>query len=577
MGDVMRLLVCVFLLGLLPGAAFAADNDCPVPINGGLKGEPGNNQDTPFHSLAVDPTNPNIVYVGTEANGIFKTTDGGQSWSRLRNGLKCTIAHTFYSQIFDIAVDPRNPQTLYASAINGPGPSSPTSYPSASGGVYKSTDGGTTWVQKNTGLASTYVTYVLPDSATPNKLYAVVGGLRATYPVYPGPFVNGGIYVSADGAETWAPLALPSGLETNIFIDAVLRGNDQRRIYASGQIHSGEAPKAYGLLQSTDGGATWSVSNPDGETVSGFDVFKGDPNIVYANVASGHRAYKSVDGGATWSATGPAIFFGVVRVHPTNSQVVYFTGGGGSIWKSTDGLGSVQQVYADTALASDQYVTDIEIAPSNGNVIWAAAKGYYLYRSGDGGATWSKFTGVRELVYGKSAIDFSNAPVTSLTPARFTGGTVSSFLRVHNPGNSAGTIQVQVRDDRGTVLGTFTREIAARSAPQFPMTQIESEASIAIPTRVGAFAQFDIRANFDGSAQHVAYDSTLGVLTNFSVCRSAATGASAVVVSATTAINVHSSKIPTIPSRITLGHYADNVLSGVTSDMGPRCAFRAQP
>lgn len=641
----MRLLLCLLLLVGMP--ARAAENDCPTPINGSLKGEAGNNQDTPFHSLAVDPSNPAVAYVGTEANGIFKTTDGGQNWTRLRNGLKCTIAHTFYSQMFDIAVDPTTPQTLYAAAINGPGPVSPVTNPSASGGVYKSTDGGVTWVQKNSGLASTYVTYVLVDATTPNRLYAVVGGLRATYPVYPGPFVNGGIYVSTDGAESWSPLTLPSGLETNIFIDAVLRGADQRRIFASGQVHSGEAPTAYGLLRSSDGGATWSLSNPAGETVQGFDVSKSDPDVVYANVASGRRAHRSTDGGTTWTATGPTIFFGVLRVHPSDSQTVYFTGSAGSIWKSSDGLASVQQVYADAALAPDQYVTDIEIAPSNGNVIWAAAKGYFVYRSSDGGATWTKFTGVRELVYGKTAVDFSNAPATSIAPVRFTGGAVTSYLRVHNPGSTAGTVQVQVRDELGTLLGTFTREVGAHTAPQFAMSQIEADAALVIPTRAGAFAQFEIRANFDGTAQHVAFDSTLGVLTNLSICRSAATGLSAATVSSTSAVNVHSSRIATIPgqivlangdsapataaldvydagtgdfigrwtspsipasgarvvpigqiesemnftpttqyhlilslvgtSRITLGHYADNVTTGVRSDMGPRCSFRAQP
>ena len=138
------------LLAPLPALAAAADtNDCPTPINGPLKGQSGNNRDDVFHSLAIDPADPNTVYVGTEANGIFKTTDRGQTWTRLRTGLKCTIAHSFYSQIFDIAIDPANRQTLYASAINGPGPSSPVTYPSASGGVYKSTDGGATWTQKN--------------------------------------------------------------------------------------------------------------------------------------------------------------------------------------------------------------------------------------------------------------------------------------------------------------------------------------------------------------------------------------------------------------------------------------------
>ena len=77
-------------------------------------------------------------------------------------------SETGYSQIFDIAIDPTNPQVLYASTINGPGPATPHTFPSGSAGIYKSTDGGLTWTQKNEGLSNTYVTYVLIDSTNPN-------------------------------------------------------------------------------------------------------------------------------------------------------------------------------------------------------------------------------------------------------------------------------------------------------------------------------------------------------------------------------------------------------------------------
>lgn len=93
----MRFLVLLAVLALASVGAKADSNDCPTPINGSLKGTAGNNQDTPFHSLIVDPSDPAVAYVGTEGNGIFKTTNGGATWTRLRNGLKCTIAHTFYS------------------------------------------------------------------------------------------------------------------------------------------------------------------------------------------------------------------------------------------------------------------------------------------------------------------------------------------------------------------------------------------------------------------------------------------------------------------------------------------------
>src|SRR3954469_23250326 len=122
----MRLAVLLAAPALICAApAFAQSIDCPNPINGTLKGEAGNDQDNMFHSLAVDPVDENIVYVGTETNGIFKTTDRGLTWVRLRNGLKCTTTHTFYPEVYDIAVDPANHNTVYAATVAGPGPASP--------------------------------------------------------------------------------------------------------------------------------------------------------------------------------------------------------------------------------------------------------------------------------------------------------------------------------------------------------------------------------------------------------------------------------------------------------------------
>src|SRR6185436_8804049 len=145
-----------------------------------------------------------------------------------------------------------------------------------------------------------------------NRLYAVVGGLRASFPAGSNTFYNGGVYLSTNGGDSWSALAIPSGVETNTFRHATLAGADQRTIYASAEIHQGDAATAYGLIRSTDGGASWTASlNPPGELVLGFDVSKQNANLIYANLQSGQRARKSTDGGATWTSIGPQIFFGV--------------------------------------------------------------------------------------------------------------------------------------------------------------------------------------------------------------------------------------------------------------------------
>ncbi|HAL57230.1 MAG TPA: hypothetical protein DCP63_12370, partial [Bacteroidetes bacterium] len=217
----------VFVLSLLliSGYAFAQNDSCLTEINGALKGGPGNVQDHMFHSLTIDPKNENIVYAGTETNGMFKTTDAGRTWMRLRQGLKCTANQTGYSQILDIAIDPNNSNILYASTVNGPGPAGNPLSPSSSGGVYKSTDGGLTWHQKVSGLSNTYAQYVLIDPVNPNRLLVGIGGLKSTFSQTLNTFFEGGIYFSTSAGDTWTPLSLPAGMSTNVFVDMVIRGS----------------------------------------------------------------------------------------------------------------------------------------------------------------------------------------------------------------------------------------------------------------------------------------------------------------------------------------------------------------
>ena len=256
---------------------YSQTNDCPVEINGSRRGEPGNIQDNMFHSLAIDPTNENVVYAGTEANGIFKTTDGGTRWMRLRRGLKCTAQHNSYSQIFDIAIDPANAQTLYASAVNGPGPPAPVTYPSASAGVYKSTDGGLTWTQYTSGFTNTYTCYVLVDSTNPNRLYAGIGGVRSTFPPTLGQFFDGGLWLSTNGGTSWSSLSLPTGVNTNVPMNLVILGANQQTIYASWQLHRNDSTTAYRQTKSTDAGQTWGFINPPGRLVYSLNYRRDAP------------------------------------------------------------------------------------------------------------------------------------------------------------------------------------------------------------------------------------------------------------------------------------------------------------
>jgi photosystem II stability/assembly factor-like uncharacterized protein len=126
-------------------------------------------------SIAVHPTRPNTVWVGTRHEGILRSTDGGQTWTR-----SADIPIQF--DVRALLVDPGNPRVLYA-GIEG-------------GAVFKSTDGGQTWAMRNTGLGSETWVYALAIDRTITPAILYLGGFD--------PNGHGAVYRSADGASSWS-------------------------------------------------------------------------------------------------------------------------------------------------------------------------------------------------------------------------------------------------------------------------------------------------------------------------------------------------------------------------------------
>ena len=102
-------------------------------------------------AVAVDPANPATVYAGTASGGVFKSTNGGASWSAANSGLAST-------GVAALAIDPSSTATLYAAGGD-------------EGGVFKSTDGGARWAAINSGLSATSTRALAIDPSTPTTLY----------------------------------------------------------------------------------------------------------------------------------------------------------------------------------------------------------------------------------------------------------------------------------------------------------------------------------------------------------------------------------------------------------------------
>jgi photosystem II stability/assembly factor-like uncharacterized protein len=255
-------------------------------------------------AIAVAPSDPDVVYVGSGeglhrpdlsiGDGIYKSIDAGKTWRHL--GLPDA------QQISQIVVDPRNPNRVFAAVLGHP-------YgPSEQRGVFRSLDGGQTWQRVLYKDASTGASDIEIDPKDPRVLYAALWEERLgpTEDNYEFRGTGGGLYKSTDGGTTWRPL---TGLPANAAqFNLAIAPSQPRRLYVA---LSTTEPGEYGtgrgnaLYRSDDTGATWiqittderPLMRPGGDMMVPV-VDPKDPDVVY--VAS-IVAMKSADGGKTWT------------------------------------------------------------------------------------------------------------------------------------------------------------------------------------------------------------------------------------------------------------------------------------
>jgi photosystem II stability/assembly factor-like uncharacterized protein len=270
--------------------------------------------------------NPAVYYMGTPGGGVWKTTDGGTTWKPIFDDARV-------ASIGALALAPSNPQIIYVG----------TGEQTEGNGVYKSTDSGATWI--NVGLRETkYITSVLVDPRDPNVVFVGARGAAEKSP-------DRGVFKSTDGGKTWIKVLYKDDVTGPV--DLEMDPGNPRVLYAAlwhyrfrpGSTESKEKEVDSQIYKSTDGGATWKALSGNGLPASG----KGRIGIAVAPGDHGRRLYaivtqglfRSDNAGETWRriTTDPRVignyYFSRVFVDPNNPDIVYVMQT--SMYRSTDG------------------------------------------------------------------------------------------------------------------------------------------------------------------------------------------------------------------------------------------------
>jgi photosystem II stability/assembly factor-like uncharacterized protein len=374
--------------------------------------------------FAVVESNPNIVYVGVASGGVWKTTNNGTTWEPV-------FDKESVSTIGDIAIAPSDPSIVWV------GTGEPNNRQSSSwgDGVYKSLDGGKTW--KKMGLEATrHIGRMVVHPKNPEVAYvAALGHLW-------GPNPERGVYKTTDGGKTWSQV-LKINDDTGVS-DIAMDPESPDTLYAAAYERrrtpygfNGGGPDS-AIYKTTDGAVTWRKLTKGlpyengGETGRiGLDIYRKDPNIVYALVQHEKGGiYRSEDKGETWkkmSDTNPRpSYYSQVRIDPNNDLRIWTLGA--SMFYSEDGgktfsTQRVQKIHGDFhAMWIDPADSNHMITGSDGGIHW----------SYDAGKTWDF---INTLAIGQ----FYEVSLSNEKPYHICGG-------LQDNGSWCGPVQTLARD-----------------------------------------------------------------------------------------------------------------------------------
>lgn len=369
-------------------------------------------------SIALHPSNQDIIYAGAASGGLFKSSDGGETWQAI-------FENEGSMSVGDVVLAPSAPNTVYLGSGEANGSFDSGAY--FGQGVWKSTDGGVSW--EHVGLENTnHLGRLAVDPQNADRVFAAAAG------VLYGKNEERGLYRSLDGGQSWEKVLYLS--DSTSCIDVVLHPQNADIVYAATwervrfpyeRRYGGLSSRIY---RSTDGGDTWQqltnglpADHPQRGRI-GLAISPSKPNTLYAaystnvvtNVFDG--LYKTTDGGDSWAKVDDGSisdvyssfgwYFGQLTVSPVSSETVWILGvplvrslNGGANWETvTNGM------HVDFHA--------LEVHPQNPNFMVAGNDGG-IYLSNNAGTSW---THVEVL----PITQFYNCEIDNLHPERLFGG-----------------------------------------------------------------------------------------------------------------------------------------------------------
>lgn len=306
------------------------------------------------------------ILVGTIGQGVMMTADDGDTWTR------ASVGAGMHSDclVRVLASAPRQPQLVYAGTDLG---------------LYRSDDGGAKWQLLDTPMKGSVVWSMAIDPADPKVMFAGTGT-----PSTPG------IYRTADAGKSWKQLSVPIAEEcpnvgiprpTGIAIDPT----DHNKIWVGLEVD--------GVRRSSDGGETWGAVNGQipNKDVHNMLVTAGPPKAVFTVVND--DIWRSTDDGKTWQParareTFPWHYPRGITAKPNDPKTIFLTLGDatpgrvGTIMRSKDAGATWQSL--GFPVQPNSAIWTVSIPAAEPDLVLAASRYGYLYRSDDGGDSWRK-------------------------------------------------------------------------------------------------------------------------------------------------------------------------------------------